>query len=71
MTVRNDKSLQLLMASLFILVAMLFFVSTASLAKDLPDFTELVEKHGPAVVNVSTKTRAGNQRGQQQAHQRI
>lgn len=66
MTVRNDKSLQLLMASLFILVAMLFFVSTASLAKDLPDFTELVEKHGPAVVNVSTKTRAGNQRGQQQ-----
>ena len=66
MTVRNDKSLQLLMASLFILVAMVFFVSTASLAKDLPDFTELVEKHGPAVVNVSTKTRAGNQRGQQQ-----
>ena len=66
MTVRNDKSLQVWMASLFILVAMLFFVSTATLAKDLPDFTELVEKHGPAVVNVSTKTRAGNQRGQQQ-----
>ena len=31
-------------------------------AKDLPDFAELVEKHGPAVVNVSTKARLGSQR---------
>ena len=32
-------------------------------AKDLPDFAELVDKHGPAVVNVSTKARLGaNQR---------
>lgn len=66
MTVRNDRGLKILMASFFILTAMVFFVSTATFAKDLPDFTDLVEKHGPAVVNVSTKARAGNQRGQQQ-----
>jgi serine protease Do len=28
-------------------------------AKELPDFTELVEKHGAAVVNISTTQRAG------------
>ncbi len=66
MTIRNDKSLSLLIQSVFLLMAALIFVNTSTLAKDLPDFTELVEKHGPAVVNVSTKTRAGNQRGQQQ-----
>ncbi len=32
----------------------LIYFSTFSYAKDLPDFTELVEKQGPAVVNVST-----------------
>jgi len=31
-------------------------------AKDLPDFADLVDKHGPAVVNVSTKARLGSQR---------
>ena len=31
-------------------------------AKDLPDFAELVDKHGPAVVNVSTKARLPSQR---------
>ena len=66
MTIRNEKSLNALMASLFLLMATLLFVNTKTLAKDLPDFTELVEKHGPAVVNVSTKTRSGNQRAQQQ-----
>ena len=66
MTTRYSKSLQFLVASMFILVGALFFASTKALAKDLPDFTELVEKHGPAVVNVSTKSRSGNQRGQQQ-----
>ncbi len=30
-------------------------------AKDLPDFAELVDRHGPAVVNVSTKARVGSQ----------
>ena len=66
MTIRNNKGLNVLMASLFILVAALFLVNTATLAKELPDFTELVEKHGPAVVNVSTKTRTAGRRGQQQ-----
>ena len=66
MTIRNDKSLNVFMASLLILMMTLFLRSTSTSAKELPDFTELVEKHGPAVVNVSTKTRAGNQHGQQQ-----
>jgi serine protease Do len=66
MTIRNYKSLNALTASLFLLVAALVFANGKVQAKDLPDFTELVEKHGPAVVNVSTKTRAGAQRGQQQ-----
>ena len=30
------------------------FFSASVVAKDLPDFTELVEKHGAAVVNIST-----------------
>ncbi len=32
-------------------------------AKDLPDFSEIVEKHGAEVVNVSTKVRGGAARG--------
>ena len=66
MTIRNDKRLFALIASHFILVAAVFFVNTATLAKELPDFTELVEKHGPAVVNVSTKSRTAGRKGQQQ-----
>ena len=31
---------------------MLVFVGTSTLAAELPDFTGLVEKYGPAVVNV-------------------
>ena len=66
MTTSSDKNLNGLMNSLFIVVATLFFVNTCTIAKELPDFTELVEKHGPAVVNVSTKARGGSQHGQQQ-----
>ena len=65
MTIRNIKSRNVWLTSLFIFVAMVFFVNTTTIAKELPDFTEMVEKNGPAVVNVSTKTR-GKQRGQQQ-----
>jgi serine protease Do len=32
---------------------------TSLQAKELPDFTDLVEKHGPAVVNISTTQRMG------------
>src|SRR3989338_8109751 len=39
--------------SLFLLVLGVF-CSTSAQAKELPDFTELVEKQGPAVVNIST-----------------
>ncbi|OFZ66773.1 MAG: protease Do [Betaproteobacteria bacterium RBG_16_56_24] len=38
---------------LAVLAAGVFFISLAQ-AKELPDFTELVEKQGPAVVNIST-----------------
>ena len=40
----------------------LWFCATAALAQ-LPDFTDLVEKHGPAVVNVSTTSAARSARG--------
>lgn len=66
MTVRNNKSLSVFTASLFIFAAMIFSLGNHASAKDLPDFTELVEKHGASVVNVSTKARATNARGQQQ-----
>lgn len=49
-----------------LLAAMVFFVAGVSGiradAKDLPDFADLVDKHGPAVVNVSTRARVGSQR---------
>lgn len=35
-------------------VALLCFLSQSALARDLPDFTDLVEKQGAAVVNIST-----------------
>ena len=35
-------------------VFLVFFLAQHAAAKDLPDFTELVEKQGPAVVNIST-----------------
>lgn len=39
--------------AIYLLVAA-FIISTPLHAKDLPDFTDLVEKHGQAVVNIST-----------------
>jgi serine protease Do len=36
-----------------VILVVMFFASSAQ-AKELPDFTELVEKQGPAVVNIST-----------------
>ena len=32
----------------------LAFITQPTVARDLPDFSDLVEKHGPAVVNIST-----------------
>jgi serine protease Do len=34
------------------------FVSLPAVARELPDFTRLVERNGPAVVNISTKQKA-------------
>ncbi len=42
-----------MLKKLFSIVLVCFFAQQAS-AKDLPDFTELVEKQGTAVVNIST-----------------
>ena len=39
-------------------------VAPGAAAQVLPDFADLVEKYGPAVVNINTRTRAG--RGQVQ-----
>lgn len=66
MAIRSVKNLNLILAAPLILGAALFFSNTMAFAAPVPDFTELVEKHGPAVVNVSTKARAAGRRGQQQ-----
>jgi len=42
-----------MLKKLFVITLVCFFAQYAS-AKELPDFTELVEKQGPAVVNIST-----------------
>ena len=42
-----------MLKKIFSIALVCFFVQQAS-AKDLPDFTELVEKQGAAVVNIST-----------------
>ncbi|MBS4098483.1 MAG: DegQ family serine endoprotease [Sulfuricella sp.] len=48
-----------LLKNLLIAATMVFITASVS-AKDLPDFTQLVEKQGPAVVNISiTQTREG------------
>ena len=49
---------------LFLLATTLTAFSTLSQAFTLPDFTSLVEKHGPAVVNISTIQKTKNWRGQ-------
>lgn len=46
---------------LFSILLSVFSLNVAAQGRELPDFTELVEKHGPAVVNVSTtQTVRGN-----------
>ena len=50
------------LAALFFAAASLLFAAPQAQAKELPDFTELVDKFGPSVVNVSTKARLPGQR---------
>lgn len=52
----------------FFLVAMGLLISCRPQAGTLPDFTEMVEKHGPAVVNISTVQKAS---GKEQLQQRV
>jgi serine protease Do len=47
------KSISVL-SSLYMFLLVFIMLSTSLQAKDLPDFTGLVEKHGQAVVNIST-----------------
>ena len=48
---------------LIIIFSFLFLVTMPAKAADLPDFTELVEKVGPAVVNISTTQKVKHRRG--------
>lgn len=67
MTKRNQMSpayLLMLALSMFVLLAGVSTSRTAQ-ARDLPDFAELVDKYGAAVVNVSTKARQRNVQRQQ------
>jgi serine protease Do len=68
---QNCNSLRLVLPTKFalslllVVAAMMVLPVTRAEAKDLPDFTELVDKFGPAVVNVSTKARNVGQRQSQ------
>jgi serine protease Do len=53
----TNMAFSVLAASVMVLVLAISSVTAVS-AKELPDFTDLVDKVGPAVVNVSTKARA-------------
>lgn len=52
--------------ALRLLTIMFVFVASVSMAAQLPDFTELAEKSGQAVVNISTVKIVKNQRNMQQ-----
>ena len=66
MSKRNQMKNRFLLTAVLSVCAFFFVHSGLSQAQanPLPDFADLVEKHGPAVVNVSTKARAPNQRQQ-------
>ena len=53
------------MRKMLLLLCLLLPLGLSAQARDLPDFTELVEKQGPAVVNIST-----SQNVREQAHPR-
>lgn len=58
---RGPVSLQVILGILFITI---FVMSGYTQARELPDFTKLVEKHGPAVVNISTTQKVKQRRPQ-------
>nr|MDJ0893349.1 serine peptidase [Gammaproteobacteria bacterium] len=50
------------LATPLLMVAFLLFADAAGARTALPDFTELVDKLGPAVVNISTTQRKAQRR---------
>lgn len=50
---RKERAIQRFIKSIFLGTTLLFFTGIVQ-AKDLPDFSSLVEKYGAAVVNIST-----------------
>ena len=58
----------LLSALLLLLVAS---VSPGLSARELPDFTSLVEKQSPAVVNISTEQNSSSRRGRSQGSEQL
>jgi serine protease Do len=64
---KSNQTAQAYLRAFILAVGAAFFAMGAhsqSTARELPDFADLVEKHGPTVVNVSTKARPSNVRGQ-------
>ena len=55
-----------LLISLSLTISLLFSLQAQAQARDLPDFTELVEKQGATVVNISTTQIIKGRRGGQQ-----
>lgn len=51
------------MRNIFSALTLIFLLNTSVNAASLPDFTELVEKVAPAVVNISTTTKIKRQKG--------
>ena len=56
-------------ALVFLSVILTFAVVPASHARELPDFTKLVERNAPAVVNISTVGETPQRRGRSQSEQ--
>ena len=57
----GEQQLSFWLKASFLVLAIFAFSGYAQ-ARDLPDFTKLVEKHGPAVVNISTTQKVKQRR---------
>jgi len=55
----------------FLLAAACALISAGVSAKELPDFTSLVEKQSPAVVNISTQQNASSRRGRSPQNEQL
>jgi len=55
----------------FLLIAACALLSPNAAAKELPDFTALVERQSPAVVNISTEQNASSRRGRNSGNEQL